>query len=222
MTIDRRLLAGALSLSLLLAACGGSSGGGSSASNAPAASQGGLATITPTATEEPVEATEAPAESQDSGGGEASLAPGSAPELEAMLPSEAAGVKFEKTSFDGASLGLFGAAAGLDSGSIDPILKANGKTFTDVSFAIAVPADTTGTDMAMIYAFRIKGVPAEKFVDAMGIDPSSMTESTVGGKKVLSSGGGGIGVYVYYHDDVLFEILLASDKVAEAVLSQLP
>jgi hypothetical protein len=222
MTIDRRLIAGTLGLSLLLAACGGNS---SDATGAPVASQGGLATIAPNRTEaaEPTEGAEETEEAEASqDGGAASLAPGSAPDLEAMLPDEAGGVKFQKSSFDGASMGIYGAAAGLSSEGLDPILKENGKTINDVSFAIAVPADSSGTEAAMIYAFRVKGLPAEKFSEAMGVDTASMTKTKIGGKDVWSSGGGGFGVAIYLHDDVVFEVLLASDKVMEDALRQLP
>ena len=45
---------------------------------------------------------------------------------------------------------------------------------------------------------------------------------TISGKQVQRGGVPGFMVYVYVKDDTLFEILFATDTVAEAVISQLP
>jgi hypothetical protein len=225
MTIDRRLLAGALGLALAVAACGGSSPAGSSATAAPVAT-GAAATAAAQSTDAP-EATEAagteePAGSEEptASGAEPSLVPGAAADLEAMLPSEAAGVKYQKSSFDGASLGMLGGS--IDTTELDPILKASGKTINDVRVAIAAPVDSTSTDGGMVVAFQIKGVDAAKFISAMGADPATMTKVTIGGKQVLQTGSSGFTMIAYTKDDVLFEVLLASDKVTESIVSQLP
>jgi hypothetical protein len=224
MTIDRRLLAGALGLSFILAACGGSSTGGSGATAAPGAT-GAPATAAagPTDAPEATEAagTEEPASTEEAtSGNQPSLVPGAASDLEAMLPSEAGGVKYQKSSFDGASLGMLGGS--IDTAELDPILKANGKTINDVRVAIAAPLDSANTEAGMVIAFQIRGVDAAKFMAAMGADVGSMTKTTIGGKDVYQSGAGGFGVIVYPKNDVLFEILMASDKVSESIVSQLP
>jgi hypothetical protein len=224
MTIDRRLLAGALGLSFILAACGGSSPGGSGATAAPGAT-GAPATAAagPTDAPEATEAagTEEPASTEEAtSGNQPSLVPGAASDLEAMLPSEAGGVKYQKSSFDGASLGMLGGS--IDTAELDPILKANGKTINDVRVAIAAPLDSANTEAGMVIAFQIRGVDAAKFMAAMGADVGSMTKATIGGKDVYQSGAGGFGVIVYPKNDVLFEILMASDKVGESIVSQLP
>jgi hypothetical protein len=225
MTIDRRLLAGALGLALAVAACGGSSPTGSSATAAPVAT-GAAATAAAQPTDAP-EATEAtgteePAVSEEptASGAEPSLVPGAAADLEAMLPSEAAGVKYQKSSFDGASLGMLGGS--IDTTELDPILKASGKTINDVRVAIAAPVDSASTEAGMVIAFQIRGVDAAKFMAAMGADTASMTKTTIGGKDVYQSGAGGFGVIVYPKNDVVFEVLMASDKVGESIVSQLP
>lgn len=139
--------------------------------------------------------------------------------LAALLPQEAAGVTFERVGYDGDQLGVFGAAAGLDSEELDPILKANGKTISDVNFAIAASADGSA---GMIYAIQIEGVEAATFADAMGMDTTSMPKSTLGGKEVYGEATGGFGVYAYPKNDTLFIVLLANEDVATSIFEQLP
>ena len=208
MIIDRRLLAGAVGVSLILAACGGSA----AATPAPAAATAAPATAAP-ATTAPVtaEPTETPTES--------SLPGGQLNGLAALLPEKAAGVTFERVGYDGDQLGLFGAAAGLDSEELDPILKANGKTISDVNFAIATSADGSA---GMVYAIQIEGVEATTFADAMGMDTTSMPKSTLGGKEVYGEAAGGFGVYAYPKNDTLFIVLLANEEVATSIFEQLP
>ena len=89
MTIDRRVLGGALATALLLAACGGSA--------SPAPSAAASAASVPAASDQP--------SATDNGSApNVSLSPGSAPELEAMLPSTVNGVAFARTSFGGAAM----------------------------------------------------------------------------------------------------------------------
>lgn len=126
---------------------------------------------------------------------------------------------FERVGYDGDQLGLFGAAAGLDSGELEPILKANGKTINDVNFAIATSADGSA---GMVYAIQIEGVEAETFAAAMGMDTTSMPKTSLGGKEVYGEAASGFGVFAYPKDDILFIILLANEEVATAILEQLP
>lgn len=218
MTIDRRLLAGALGLSLALAACGGAS------TASPAATAGsGDATAVPTAEPAETEAaeTESPVETEQATDDYTGGVPGGLTELAALLPAAAGDVTFQRAGFDGGQLGLFGAAAGLSEDELGPVLEKFGKTLADVNFAIAAPDSASGST-AMIYAVQIEGVDAAEAMGAMGMDPSAMNKTTVGGKEVYAQGGGGFGIWAYPKDDVLFAILLASDEVAEAVLQQLP
>jgi hypothetical protein len=209
MIIDRRLLAGAIGVSLILAACGGSS----TATPTPAAATAAPATTAPV-TAEPTEMpsdTEAPTETFIPGGQLNGLA--------ALLPEQAAGVKFERVGYDGEQLGIFGAAAGLDSEELDPILKASGKTISDVNFAIATAADGSA---GMIYAVQIEGVEAATFAAAMGMDTTSMPKSSLGGKEVYGEAAGGFGAYAYPKGDILFIVLLANEEVATSLFEQLP
>jgi hypothetical protein len=217
MTIDRRVLAGSLGLALLLAACGGGASATKAPESAAPASQAAQPTQAAETAEASEEATEQPAESS---GVEPSLVPGAAGDLEAMLPAEVNGVKFSKTSFDGASLGAAG--MGVNSGDLEPLLKKYGKTISDVRVAIAAPADTTAGSTAMILALQVKGVPAADLIGATGQDTSSLAKKNIGGKDVLTAGAGGFNVAIYTKDDVVFEVLLADATLTEAILKQLP
>jgi hypothetical protein len=221
MTIDRRLIAGALGLTLALAACGGSSTASPTASAAATPAPTQAPGSTPAPTEAPTDnGVDQPTEAPTDNGIDPSFQAGAAGDLEALLPDEAGGIKFAKTSFDGASLGA--AAMGIDTGELGPLLKANGKTINDVRVAIASPADTSGGETAMVIALQVKGVPADKLLGATGMDTSSLTNTTVGGKQVLKAAAGGFTVIIYTKDDVLFEVLLASDPVATDIVGKLP
>ena len=221
MTIDRRLLAGALGLSLVLAACGASSTASSGTSASTADPTGAATTEAPAATEEPTEAasteepaaTEEPVDGSGSGGGQVN-------DLAAMLPEKAGDLTFERVGYDGDQLGVFGAAAGLSSEELDPILKANGKTINDINFAIATAAG--GGTGGMIYAIQIEGLDAATFAASMGMDPSSMPKTTLGGKTVYGEASGGFGAFAYPKDDKLFIVLLMDEKTASSVFEQLP
>jgi hypothetical protein len=212
MLIDRRLLAGALGLSVVLAACGGAS----TATNAPSGDGDATAapvTEQPTVTEQPA-ATAEPLATDDSG-----LGSGQVNDLAAMLPEKVGDLVFERAGYDGDQLGVFGAAAGLDSDELDPILKANGKTLSDINFAIATAAGGGG---GMIYAIQIEGLDAAEFAAGMGMDPGSMPTTTLGGKAVYGQASGGFGAFAYPKDDTLFMVLLMDEQTAAAVFEQLP
>lgn len=219
MNIDRRLLAGAIGVSLILAACGGSSTATPTATapiTSPVTTAPGIdeptmmpGTGVPTDDGEPTD-----------DGNEPSLVPGAASDLEANLPDEAAGVKYEKSSFDGASIGMFG--ANVDSEELDPILKANGKTIDDVRVAIARPADSSSAAGGMVIAFQVRGLDASTFMEAMGVDVASMTRTTISGKEVLSSGTADFNFVVYAKGDVLYEVLMSNSEVTASILQQLP
>ena len=114
---------------------------------------------------------------------------------------------------------MFGAAAGLNSEELDPILKANNKTISDINFAIATAA---GGGSGMIYAIQIEGLDAATFAASMGMDPSSMPKTTLGGKTVYGEASGGFGAFAYPKDDTLFIVLLMDEQTASSVFEQLP
>ena len=215
MTIDRRLLAGAAGLAILLAACGGTAA-------SPAATAGAPTTGTP-ATQAP--ATEAPAtdpaatEEATAEGG-INLPPGGMNDLANALPAEINGVAYERAGFNGDQLGMYGAMAGLDDSTLTPVLEQYGKTVNDVNFAIATPSG--GGSTAMIYALQIEGVDATQWMGAMNMDPADFETRQIGGKSVFAQGASGFNVYAYPKGDAVFILLLGDDALAEALFSQLP
>src|SRR5450759_2655036 len=163
MTIDRRVLRGAFATALLVAACGGSaspapsaaaSAASQPAASAPAASQ--------PAASEPA-ATDQPSATDNGSAPNVSLSPGSAPELEAMLPSTVNGVAFGRTSFGGAAMP---AGIPIGSGDLATFLQQNGKTLADVNIAMATPTDAAKA-ATFVMAFQIKGVDGAKLADAL-------------------------------------------------------
>jgi hypothetical protein len=215
MTIDRRLLAGAAGLAILLAACGGTAA-------SPAATAGAPTPGTP-ATEGP--ATQAPASEpaateEASGQGGINLPPGTVNDLANLLPEAINGVTYERAGFNGDQLGMYGAMAGLDDSTLTPVLEQYGKTVNDVNFAIATPGG--GGSTGMIYALQIEGVDATEWMGAMDMDPAVFETRQIGGKSVYAQGAAGFNVYAYPKGDTLFILLLGDDALAEGLFSQLP
>ena len=212
MTFDRRVLASAVALVLVAAACGGS------ATQAPTATPG--ETATPAASQEPTQAAE-PTATPEAQVTPEPTAPGAASDLEAMLPSEVDGVKFDKGSFDGASI-PGGIPFGSGEDDFAKFLADNGKSLSDVKIAIATPVDTEAGG-SLVMALQVSGVPADKIATfaESGMDGSEKT--TIGGKEVYGAGMAGFGAYVYLKDDVVFYILaMGGPNLAEGIISQLP
>jgi len=217
MTVDSRALAGALASLILVAACGGS------ATQAPGTTPAAEATQAPAVTEAPgptqeATATQEPTETQEAP--DVSLQPGAAADLEAKLPTEVNGVKFERTSFDGESF-----PAGLPIGDTDMegLLSENGKTVRDVKVAIATASDgaSAGT---FVMALQVEGVPSDKMLawaaDTMG---TGTDRTTVGGKEVYGAGAAGMAAYVYVKDDIIFYVFgIGGTQIAESLLEKLP
>jgi len=214
MTIDRRALAAALATLVLVAACGGSATQAPGATQTPGATQEPGATQAPGATQEPTD-TQEPTEGPD-----VSLLPGGAPDLEAKLPTEVNGVKFERTSFDGQN---FPGGLPIGDSDMEKFLAANGKTVNDVKVAIATAAETDSAG-TFVMAIQIKGVPSDKMLawaaDTMGQDT---TKTTVGGKEVYGGGAAGMAAYLYVKDDIVFYIFaLGTANLAEGLIQKLP
>jgi len=216
MTIDRRVLGGALATALLLAACGGSA--------SPAPSAAASAASVPAASDQPSATDQAsahqPSATDNGSAPNVSLSPGSAPELEAMLPSTVNGVAFARTSFGGAAMP---AGMPIGSGDLATFLQQNGKTLADVNIAMATPTDTAKA-ATFVMAFQIKGVDGTKLADALGATTGNdLTNATVGGKQVLQAGISGMGVVLYVKGDVVFYILaLGETSLTDGIVAALP
>ena len=214
MSFDRRALAFSLAVSLLAAACGGTA-----ATPTPAASaQASEAPASAAASE--AAASQEPASTDNGSVPNVSLAPGTATQLESMLPSNVGGVAFAKTSFGG---GALPATIPVDSGELGTFLQANGKTLADVSLAMATPTDTSKAG-TFVMAFQVKGVDGTKLADVLaGTGSSGLQQTTVGGKQVQQAGAGGFGFTLYVKGDVVFYILAIGDaSLTEGILAALP
>ena len=210
MSTDRRLLAGAFALAVVLAACGGS---GSKTAAPTDNGNGGNGGNNPT--ERPTDQggnppTDAPI----------SLEPGSASELEKLIPSKVGTIGITKTSLDFG--GIPWAALGGGSGNMEQVLKDNGKTLADVKFAVGI-AETPGASglPTMIYAMQVKGLDASKFVGALDSSYADNPELTISGKKVHGAITGGFGNVTYLHDDVAF-MVIAAEADLPLIMSALP
>lgn len=200
MPLDRRALAFGLALALLATACGGGATATTTPGNAAPATQ--------------------PASTDTGAGPAVSLLPGSASELEAMLPSTVNGVTFTKTSFGGGSLP---ATIPVGSDVMGKFLTDNGKTLADVSVAMATPTDSTKAG-TFVMAFQVKGADGTKLAEALaGTSSSDLKQATVGGKQVLQSGAAGMGVTLYVKGDIVFYILAVGDaSLTEGIVAALP
>ena len=147
-------------------------------------------------------------------------APGAAPALEAMLPSTAGGLTFTKASFDGAKVGVAGLP--LDATTLDPVLKANGKTAADVSYAVATAPAPSGKLATTVMAMRIAGVDAAITAGLSNGSLEGMTDETLGGKHVKQGGSAGFWAVIYLKGDVMFEAMGADIATLDAVVAALP
>lgn len=222
MTINRRLLGGALGVTLLVAACGSSNGSPSASApiSAPVTLAPSPASAAPSESSGPADTS--PPVTGSSRGPQISLSAGQAADLEAMLPSTIGSTQLQKSSFDGAQIPASGTP--IDQSNLDPVLKKYNKTIADVRFAMAVPPGGAASTLSVgaIYAVQLRGVPASQFMhDMSGMDVSA--SSTVSGKTVYGASASGqpFASYAYPKDDILF-VVLASPADAPGVIASLP
>lgn len=108
------------------------------------------------------------------------------------------------------------------SGDLDTVLKDNGKTLSDVKFAMAVSTTAGSTGMpTMVYALQVTGLDASKFVNQLGSGYASAGDLQVGGKSVKGSLAGGFGTVTYVHGDVVF-IAIATEADLNSLVAALP
>lgn len=232
------IIALGMGIALVAAACGGgATGSGNAGAGAVATGPGesagpvnsgsapvevpAAASVEPSAGASPSDAptsVESPSTAAD-GGPDVSLAPGAVPDLEAMLPDEAGGIRFNKGSVSGDQL----ASAGIpvDDAKLTPILAANGKTISDLRLAMATPSESTAATV-MVVAFQVKGLDATSLLPILGDGSADFTPKTIGGKAALVGGAGTFLIVAYPHDDILFYILLGDEKTVTDILEQLP
>ena len=221
MTPDRRLLGAALGFALAVSACGGaasspaaSSGASAAASAAPSAAASQAAASTEATS---TEATSAP----DASAPDISLTPGNAGDLEAMLPDRVGSTTITKTSFDYSSI-PWSSLSGLSSDGLPKVLQDNGKSLSDVRFAMGIGTNAGGASMpTIVYALQVKGLDATKFVTGFDSSFDSNASIAVGGKSVKGAISAGYGSITYLHNDVVF-IAVGSEADLNALVAALP
>ena len=214
MSLDRRTLVVPFVIALVAAACGGGAATPTPAVSAAASAVAASASVS----EAP--ASPEPAASDAASAPAISLPPGTATELEGMLPASVGGVAFARTSFGG---GALPATIPVGSDQLGAFLQANGKTLADVSVAMATPTDPSKAG-SFVMAFQVKGTDGSKLAQVLaGSDTSGLAQATVGGKPVLQAGAGGFGFTLYTKGDVVFYILALGDaSLTEGILAALP
>jgi hypothetical protein len=200
-------------VALFVAACT-SDQAGSSASEAPAA--------------ETEEATPEPADSESEAALPSLDLPGSAPELEALLPDEIGGAESVKFSMGGAELMADQEGSGVDPEFI-AFLERLGAQPDDISIAFAFTFSAEG-DSAGIGAFRVEGASSDdlerEFIATMETEGEvDWQSSNVGGKDVQTAADpdteGNI-LYVYTVGDIVFFVTTPDPAVAAELLGTLP
>jgi hypothetical protein len=139
-------------------------------------------------------------------------------ELEAKFPKELGGETLQILSMSGSDF----LGSGMSGNEIGPILQQLGKAPSDLSVAVG------GTTSISVIAFRIKGVPADQFLNAytsQAQQGAAITDASFGGKsvkKVVASGQDP--VYLYLKDDVIWTVGGSgpTDALLNEAFSKLP
>ena len=141
-------------------------------------------------------------------------------ELEAMFPKDLGGQPITVLSMAGSDF----LGTGMAGAQIGPALQQMGKSPSDLSVAVG------GTTAISVIAFRIKGVPADQFLNAYtaaagGTAGSTITDASFGGKavkKVVTSGSGS--VYLYLKGDIIWTVggNAPTDALLTEAFSKLP
>ena len=117
----------------------------------------------------------------------------------------------------------FLAFAGGTNNPLGPALQQLGKSPEDLSVAFGGTADGSIT----VFAFRIKGINADQFLNAYtGVAGSSsgatITDANLGGKAVKKVVTGPQTVYLYLHGDVIWTVTSASPTTLAEAFTKLP
>ncbi|MDP9483150.1 MAG: hypothetical protein M3P84_08015 [Chloroflexota bacterium] len=146
------------------------------------------------------------------------------PDLEALLPTEAAGTQLAAESITGTDFLP-------DDGSVDSViayLTSVGKTPADVQAALTGDPEQR-IDLDSVWVYRLAGVAPEGLRDALieGVLRANFPEIvmapvTVGDKAVVLGAIDGIYSTWYIHDGLLFEIESFDEDISTAILAGLP
>lgn len=148
-------------------------------------------------------------------------------DLEATLPTEAAGITFQSFSMSGPDF--------VSGGEVDPqfvdFLNRLGADAEDVSVAFAFGANTDGTQTASVFAFQVAGAQAQALIDEFkasaedGGDPLDWHEDTIGGKSVQVAEPNAdfpTPIALYATGDVLYFVSSTDPDALEEILTGLP
>jgi|SRR4051794_16347269 hypothetical protein len=140
-------------------------------------------------------------------------------ELEAMFPSEIGGQKLQIISMTGSDF----LGSGTAGNEIGPILTQLGKAPSDLSVAFG------GTAAISVIAFRIKGVPADQFLNAytqQAPQGSAISDASLGGKAVkkVVTPDSATSTYLYLKGDVIWTVggNSPTDTILNEAFSKLP
>ena len=141
-------------------------------------------------------------------------------ELEALFPTSLGGHTLTVRSMSGTDFMAFGGS----NNTMGPALEQLGKTPADLSVAFGGTTDGS----VLVFAFRIKGVDAEDFMQAFtstagSTSGSTITDASVAGKSVKKVLTSGQTVYLYTHGDVVWTVGgTPSAAVLDEAFSKLP
>jgi hypothetical protein len=136
-------------------------------------------------------------------------------DLESKFPAEIGGEKLQVLSMTGSDF----IGANPAGNEIAPVLSKLGKSPSDLSVAFG------GTMSIAVVAFRIKGVPADQFLNAYtqtAPQGANITDASLGGKsvkKVVTPDSTGT-TYIYLKDDVIWTVSSGSEAATDALLNE--
>jgi hypothetical protein len=147
-----------------------------------------------------------------------------APDLEATLPSEAAGITLQSFSMSGPDF---------VEGEVDEqfvtFIESLGADVQDVSVAFAFGANADGTQTASAFAFQVAGASAQELIDAFKASAEQglvWQPQTMGGKSVEASVPDPpdfpIPVVLYATNDVLYFVSSTDPNATQEILAFLP
>lgn len=200
-------------LVFLLAGCGGAASPSPASQGASAPSQGAPSVAAPS-----IAASVTPSQAAPST--EPSLAipsfslPSEAKDLEALLPGKMCGATSTKASQSGQSF------AGNE--DFNKVLSSLGKSPSDVSYAIAIGADSG----CVAGIFRIQGTDTGALQGAFAASAQqsgdTFTDKNVGGKDVKVQTGSDSPSFFYFRGDAVLFVTAKSEAEAATILQQMP
>jgi len=147
-----------------------------------------------------------------------------APELEATLPAEAAGITLQAFSVSGPDF-----VEGDADEQFITFVESLGADIEDVSVAIAFGANADGTQTASVLAFQVAGAQAQELIDAFKASAEQglvWQPQTMGGKSVEASvpdpPAFPIPVVLYATNDVLYFVSSTDPNATQEILAFLP